>query len=190
MSLISVELEQATELDVGTIGPETPRRDEGDIDVVIQDQVLLNRKIKGVMIGLSEGYYEDTLKSHAINEATFDRGVMTVDNEGYVTLRFSPTAHGLVYEVEDYEVTGRNGLSVRPGGTITPSNVRQMVANSSEYTSGAIYVDPIPSEYIVPSGTLELELDESGTITEDVSNYASVSINLVAITDAEIDALE
>lgn len=47
----------------------------------------------------------------------------------------------------------------------------------------------IPSEFIVPSGNKTIEIDEEGTTTEDITNYASVTVNLVAITDAEIDAL-
>lgn len=47
----------------------------------------------------------------------------------------------------------------------------------------------IPSEYVIPSGSKTIDIDEAGTTTEDVTNYASVTVNLVAITDAEIDEL-
>ena len=59
--------------------------------------------------------------------------------------------------------------------TVTPSTVEQEAIPDDGYTAlSKVKVNPIPSEYVVPSG--ELEIGENGSF--DVKNYASAKINV------------
>ncbi len=65
-------------------------------------------------------------------------------------------------------------LTTQTAKTITPSTSSQTAVASGIYTTGVVTVGAIPSEYIVPSGTLTITT--SGT--HDVKNYASAEVNI------------
>lgn len=77
-------------------------------------------------------------------------------------------------------VSGSNTsqLSTQAAATITPSTSQQTAVASGKYTTGNVVVDPIPSQYIIPSGTDEITVSSSGTVTEDVTSYASAEITV------------
>lgn len=68
-------------------------------------------------------------------------------------------------------------LTTQTAKTVTPSTSEQTAVASGRYTTGAVKVAPIPDNYIIPSGTLEIS--QNGT--HDVKSYASVN---VAIAEA------
>lgn len=63
--------------------------------------------------------------------------------------------------------------------TITPSSSTQTIA-SNRYLTGAITVNPIPSQYIVPSGTYTISSINS-TTTFDIAQYAYANVSLTNI---------
>lgn len=65
-------------------------------------------------------------------------------------------------------------LTIQAAKTITPSKSTQTAVASGRYTTGAITVGAIPSQYIVPSGTKSIT--ENGT--HDVKSYASVNVDV------------
>lgn len=63
-------------------------------------------------------------------------------------------------------------LDTQAATTITPSTSQQTAVEAGKYTTGAVTVAAIPSQYIVPSGTKAI----TGAGTTDVTNYASASV--------------
>lgn len=73
-------------------------------------------------------------------------------------------------------VSGSNTsqLSTQSATTITPSTTSQTAVSAGKYTTGAITVNPIPSQYIVPTGTISIT--SNGTV--DVTQYASADVSV------------
>lgn len=70
-----------------------------------------------------------------------------------------------------------SGVSRQAAATITPSTSSQVAVAAGKYTEGAVSVDPIPSQYIVPSGTKQITANGTGI---DVSAYAAVDVAVPA----------
>lgn len=67
--------------------------------------------------------------------------------------------------------------------TYTPSTSTQtetIIADTGYdgLSSVGVTVNPIPSGYIIPSGTKNISINTNGTTTEDVNNYASAQITV------------
>lgn len=77
-------------------------------------------------------------------------------------------------------------LPTENGKTVTPTTSQQVAVNANKWTNGQIKVGPIPSEYIIPSGTKQIT--ENGTDI-DVAAYEKVDVNVSGggITKAEGD---
>lgn len=73
-------------------------------------------------------------------------------------------------------VSGNNTeqLTTMAAQTVTPTTSSQTVSTSGKYMTGDVTVDPIPSQYIVPSGSTTIE--KNGTY--DVTDKASVVVNV------------
>lgn len=69
-------------------------------------------------------------------------------------------------------VTGT--IPSQDGKTVTPTTSEQTVVESGVYTTGEVKVGAIPSEYVIPSGSVSIT--ENGTV--DVSQYASAVVNV------------
>lgn len=65
-------------------------------------------------------------------------------------------------------------LTTQAAKTVTPTKSSQTAVASGRYTTGAVTVGAIPSEYIVPSGSQTLTEND----TYDVASLASVVVNV------------
>jgi hypothetical protein len=70
--------------------------------------------------------------------------------------------------------TATKQLTTQEGKTIIPTESEQTAVEDNRYTTGAVKIAPIPSEYIVPSGTVEIT--ENGE--HDVSEFEKAVINV------------
>ena len=63
--------------------------------------------------------------------------------------------------------------------TVTPTTSEQTAVDANKWTKGAIKVGPIPSEYIVPTGTKSISANGTGI---DVKEYEKVDVAVPGIT--------
>ena len=66
-----------------------------------------------------------------------------------------------------------NTYAVPSGTTITPTTSSQTIGGANYMMEGAVTVSPIPSQYIVPSGNINLTQSTS----TDVKNYATATVS-------------
>ena len=112
---------------------------------------------------------------------------ISVNSSGLITASVEASQPVAPTVVSGYIISGSSGtvsaigsktsqLSTQGATTITPSTQQQTAVASGKYTTGAITVDPIPSQYIIPTGTVNIL--SNGTV--DVSQYASASVSVPA----------
>ena len=70
-------------------------------------------------------------------------------------------------------------MPTQPGTTITPTKSAQTIATSGKYTTGTITVAAIPTEYIIPTGTITISSNGTGI---DIAQYASANVSVNAPT--------
>ena len=74
-----------------------------------------------------------------------------------------------------YAVSGDQSLQSK---TVTPTEQTQNVTADTGYTAlKKVTVNPIPSQYIVPTGNIAITSNTSGSNTLDVSHYATATVN-------------
>lgn len=59
---------------------------------------------------------------------------------------------------------------------VTPSEQTQTLQTGNLVMTDDVTVNPIPQEYIIPEGTKEISITQNGTVTQDVTQYASAEI--------------
>lgn len=62
--------------------------------------------------------------------------------------------------------------------SVTPATSAQVLDTDGKVMNDDVTVNPIPSEYIVPTGTKQINIASNGTVTEDVTDYADAEINV------------
>lgn len=115
---------------------------------------------------------------NAMSTATQATPSITVSSSGLITASATQTAG----YVSAGTKSATKQLTTQAAKTITPTKSSQTAVSSGVYTTGAITVGAIPSEYIVPSGSLSIT--ENGT--HDVTSHASVSVNVTGGTSGGI----
>lgn len=174
-----------SEVDVGAIsssyvGTGITRRSSSDLTA------------SGKTVTAPAGYYEsaatkDVATGWAATPATTITATPTisVDANGLITARVSTSKSikpnfqaGYVESVTSGTVSVSGSktqqLSTQAAKTVTPSTSQQTAVVSGTYTTGNVVVAPIPSQYIVPTGSVNIT--ENGTV--DVTQYASAVVNV------------
>ena len=64
-------------------------------------------------------------------------------------------------------------LAIPSGTSVTPTESAQTIGGYGRVMAGAVTINPIPSQYIIPSGTKSITQNGTGI---DVTNYASVDV--------------
>lgn len=60
---------------------------------------------------------------------------------------------------------------------ITPTEEQQTIPTKDKQLTANVVVEPIPSEYIIPTGTEEITVTENGTVSRNVTAKATVTVN-------------
>ena len=107
---------------------------------------------------------------NAMPTATQATPSISVDSAGKITASATQTAG----YVSAGTKSATKQLTTQAAKTITPSTSSQTAVAKNVYTTGAVTVNPIPSNYIVPSGTKTITTNG----THDVKSYASATVNV------------
>ena len=164
------------------VGTAIDRRDSSDLSA------------SGATVSAPAGYYGSAAsKSVASGSATTPATSITANpsisvnsSTGVITATTSATKSVTPTVSAGYVSSGTAGtvtvsgsntsnLSTQAGTTITPSTSQQTAVAAGKYTTGAIKVDPIPSEYIIPSGTKSITANGTGI---DVKQYEYANVNV------------
>lgn len=72
---------------------------------------------------------------------------------------------------------------------ITPTEEQQTIPTKDKQLTADVVVEPIPSEYVVPTGTEEISVTENGTVSRDVTDKETVTVNVNVVNEDYEDAL-
>lgn len=155
--------------------------------------------VSGPSVTIPAGYYSSqqtkTVASGSVSTPSTTitaNPTVSVSNSGLITASVTGSSNVAPSVSAGYissgtagtiSVTGSTTLQLTTQGstTVTPSTSTQTVSVTGKYMTGNVTVNPIPSQYIVPSGTYTISSVDS-TNTFNVTNYASAK---VSITDAD-----
>lgn len=102
-------------------------------------------------------------------------------SNGSLTITSSGTNNGGYFHQPGYyqltyAVSGDQSMQTK---TVTPTTSTQNVTADTGYTGlEKVVVNPIPSQYIVPTGNIAITSNTSGSSTLDVSQYATATVNV------------
>lgn len=125
------------------------------------------------------GFVVSGTKSAELQQQTVSQATPSIDvaNDGTITAAATQTA-GFVNAGTK---SATYSLPTQAAKTVTPTESAQTVVAAGKWTTGAVQVGAIPSDYIKPSGTLNIT--ENGVF--DVTSYASVNVR-VAVRSFEL----
>lgn len=125
--------------------------------------------VNGKTVTVPSGYYSSQ-QSKAVSDGSVTLATPTVNSNGLVTASATVNAGYIDSSPSDKTLQ----LTTQAAKAVTPSKSSQTVVPSGRYTTGAVTVNPIPDEYIIPSGNIELT--DNGTT--DVTKLSSVTVNI------------
>lgn len=126
--------------------------------------------VSGASVTAPAGYYSSSATKSVATASHADPTVSLNSTTGLVTASHTQTAG----YVSAGTTTDTLQLTTGSGSTVTPSSTSQTVSTSGKYMTGDVVVNPIPSEYVIPSGTTNI----TSNGTANVAGYASASVNV------------
>lgn len=135
----------------------------------IETKTSSNLSASGKTVTVPAGYYASNATKD-VSTVTRATPSISVSSAGVITASATQTAGYVSAGTE----SATKQLTTQGAKTVTPTTSEQTVVASGVYTTGAIKVGKIPSNYIVPSGTKAITTNG----THDVSSYASVTVNV------------
>lgn len=106
-----------------------------------------------------------------VNKVVYNGGTLIDISEDTVA------SNKMLEDVTAHDKTGEaviGSIPIVAGGSFEPSTSERTVVSGGSYVQNDVKVGAIPSSYVKPSGTLSIT--ENGT--HDVTNYASVEVNV------------
>ena len=133
----------------------------------------------------SNYYGLKTVTIYGMSSGTLATPQIQIDANGAIGALSSIETEGF-FNTETYTVSTYQ-MTTLATTTITPSTATQTVGASGTYMLGSVKVNPIPSNYTIPSGTINITTNNT---TVNVANYASasVSISFPPTTDLAVTA--
>ena len=145
------------------IGSNIPRKTSADLVVA------------GATVTAPAGYYETAANKSVTTAEQATPTISVNSSNGLIT---STVTQSTGY-VNGSTKSATLQLSTQAAKTITPSTAIQTAVTSGKYTTGVVKVSPIPSEYIVPTGTITIS---SNSVGIDVAQYAAADVSVAAPT--------
>lgn len=192
--VVKVDLTQDTVDETNLLAGETATGADGEaVEGTIASKASADLTVSGATVTAPAGYYaEAASKAVAAGSATTPATTITanpsisVSSSGLITASVSGSKSVTPTVSAGYVSSGTAGtvsvsgskteqLSTQGATTITPTTSSQTAVAAGKYTTGAVTVGAIPSEYIIPSGTLEITENGEGI---DVSQYAEVDVDV------------
>lgn len=165
----------------GGITPTGTKEIEVDAAGMITEDVT---NYASVEVTVPQGQYKPNIDATPTNPS------ITVSNGGLITAEVQTQyVNDLLKDtfVEGYVESSDVSMKVKIGGsatqqlntvngqTVTPTTSTQYIAVQGDYVLGAINVAPIPSQYIIPTGTKSITANGTGI---DVKNYEFVNVSV------------
>lgn len=141
--------------------------DEVDVNIAAMPQGVLDLNPFQITVQLNDSINVDSSGNVSVNYTTVIPAVYPVMTSGYIDASDSVPAY--------MWLDGSMQLPTQGATTITPSTSSQTAVTAGKYTTGAVTVNPIPSQYIVPSGDKSITANGNNI---DVAQYATVSVNV------------
>ncbi len=148
--------------------------------------------VSGSTVTAPSGFYSSNASANVAAGSAFTPATtittnptITVSSNGLITATVSNYRNITPTVNAGYIVTGTSGrvqasgsstyqLTVRGASSYTPTTTAQTIP-SGIYLTGTQTINAIPSQYIVPAGTLSISANANGI---NVSQYASVDVNV------------
>lgn len=137
---------------LGYVGDGVHRITEEDITGEIADTRstgIIPMTFKANSVAVNEGYVEDGISvTNLFEEMETDTAdSVHISDEGTATVLFSPSKHGMAYEVGEYTLTKENAVGIFNGNFYTPTKQAQLLATQDRYCISNITINPIPEQY-------------------------------------------